>query len=44
MKKKKKNKDSVRTLWDNFNMSNIHVIGVPGKRKKKTLEIYLKKK
>ena len=31
-KKKKdsqKNKDSVRSLWDNFNLSNIHIIGVP---------------
>ena len=43
-KRIQKNEDSVSCFWDNFNMSNIHVIGVPGKRKKKTLEIYLKKK
>ena len=31
-KKKKgppKNEDSVRSLWDNFKCSNIHIIGVP---------------
>ena len=31
-KKKKEsriNKDSVSSIWDNFNMSNIHIIGVP---------------
>ena len=43
-KRIQKNEDSVSCFWDNFNMSNIHVIGVPGKRKKKTLEIYFKKK
>ena len=26
---KKKNEDSVRSLWDNFKHSNIHIIGVP---------------
>ena len=28
-KESKKNWDSVRSLWDNFKHSNIHIIGVP---------------
>ena len=27
-KRNQKNKDSVRSLWDNFKHTNIHVIGV----------------
>ena len=34
------NEDSVSTLWDNFKRSNICIIG---RRKSKTLEIYLEK-
>ena len=45
--KKKKNPkkgDNVRTLWDNFNCSNICIIrGQKEKGKSKKLEIYLKK-
>ena len=33
-KKKKKNEDSIRSLWDNVNRSNIHIIGVPGGEEK----------
>ena len=40
----KKNKDSVSSLWDNFNSSNILIKGVQKeKRKGKKLKIYLKK-
>ena len=43
-KRIQKNKDSVRSLWDNFKHSSIHIIEVPEeKRKSKNLEIYLKK-
>ena len=38
-----KKEDSISSLWDNFKYSNIHIIGVPKKRKSKKLEIYLKK-
>ena len=45
-KKKKEspqNEDSKISLRDNFKRSNIHVIGMPQKRKSKKLGIYLKK-
>ena len=45
-KKKKriqKNDDTISSFWDNFKRSNIHVIGMPQKRKSKKLGIYLKK-
>ena len=29
-----KNEDSINNLWDNFNRSNIHIIGVPGGEEK----------
>ena len=28
-KRIQKNEDSIRSLWDNFKRSNIHIIGVP---------------
>ena len=45
-KKNPKNEDSVSSLWDNIKRSNICITGVPEreeKRKRKKLEIYLKK-
>ena len=43
-KESKYNEDTVSSLWDNFKLSNIHIIGVPeGEEKEKKLEIYLKK-
>ena len=33
-KKSKKNEDSVRSLWDNFNGSNICAIGMPKEEEK----------
>ena len=37
-KKNPKNEDSVRSLWDNFRCSNIHIIGVPeGTEKEKEI-------
>ena len=42
-KRIQKIKDTVRSLWDNFKHTNIHIIGVPeGEEKSKKLEIYLK--
>ena len=39
-----KNKDTVRSLWDNYKQTNIHIIGVSEeKRKSKKMESYLKK-
>ena len=40
---KKKNEDSINSLWDNYNRSNIHLIGVPKEEKSNKFEIYLKK-
>ena len=38
-----KNKERLRKLWDNFNHSNIWIIGVPEeKNKSKKLKTYLK--
>ena len=39
-----KNEDIVRSFWDNFEHTNIHIMGVPerGEKSKKS-EIYLKK-
>ena len=42
-KRIQKKEDSVSSLWDNFNTSNIHIIAVLEKRKSNKLEIYLKK-
>ena len=43
-KNKKKNKDSLRCLWDNVKRSNIFIQEYQkDKRKSKKLEIYLKK-
>ena len=33
-KEYKKQEDSVSSLWDNFKMSNIHTVGVPGEEEK----------
>ena len=42
--KKKQTEDSISSVWDNFQRPNIHIKGVPEKkRKNKKLEIYLKK-
>ena len=36
---KKKNEDSISSLWDNFKRSNIHVIGIPeGEEKEQEFE------
>ena len=38
-KRIQKSEDSVRSLWDNFNHTNIHIIGVPEEnRESKKLE------
>ena len=43
-KRMQNNEDSVRSFWDNFKPSNIHIIVVPGgEEKSEKLEIYLKK-
>ena len=42
-KKKPKNEDSVRNLWDNFRHTNVPIIGVLEGKKGKKLEPYLKK-
>ena len=34
IQKKKKNEDSINSLWDNFKMFNIRVIGVPERGQK----------
>ena len=37
-KESKKNEDSVSSLWDNFQRSNIHITGVPeGKEKEQEI-------
>ena len=41
--KNEKNEDSVRSLWDNFKYTNIHIMGVPKGEESKKLETYLKK-
>ena len=35
MKKKKKEEDIPRDLWDNIKCTNIHIIGVPEEEKEK---------
>ena len=43
-KRIQKKEDSVSSLWDNFNTSNIHIIAVlEEKGRSNKLEIYLKK-
>ena len=43
-KRKKRNEDSLRDLWDNIKHTNIHVIGVPEeKRERKDPRKYLKR-
>ena len=42
-KESKKNEDSVRSLWDNFKHTNIHIIWVPERDDRNKLENYLKK-
>ena len=42
-KLKKKNEGSLRSLWDNFNHMNIHIMGVPERGESKKLKTYLKK-
>ena len=42
-KESKKYEDSVRSLWDNFKRSDIHIIRVPEVEESKKLEIYLEK-
>ena len=44
MKKKKKNEDSLRDLWDNIKSTNICIIGVPeGEERENGPEKYLKR-
>ena len=33
-KESKTNEGSIDSLWDNFKMSNIHTVGVPGEEEK----------
>ena len=40
---KKKNQDTISSLWDDFKHSNIRITGVPEGEESKKLEIYLKK-
>ena len=43
-KRMKRNKDSLRNLWDNIKCTNIRIIGSPkGKRERKDLRKYLKR-
>ena len=43
-KRMKRNEDSLRDLWDNIKYTNIRIIMVPGKkRKRKGLRKYLKR-
>ena len=43
-KRMKRNEDSLRDLWDNIKLNNIHVIGVPeGEEKEKDQRKYLKR-
>ena len=43
-KRIQKNKDSVRSLWDNFKCTNICIMGCwKEKRESKTLETYMEK-
>ena len=37
-----KNEDSVRSFWDNFKCTNIHMMGVPEGEDSKKLKTYLK--
>ena len=36
----KKHERNIRDLWDNIKWADLHIIGIPGKKRKK---IYLKK-
>ena len=42
-KRMKRIEDSLRDLWDNIKCTNIGIIGVPKKRKRKGLRKYLKR-
>ena len=42
-KRIQKNEDSIRSLWDNFKRSNIHITGVPEKEKEQEIGNLLKK-
>ena len=43
-KKKKRNEDSLRNLWDNIKSTNIHILGVPeGDERQKGPRKYLKR-
>ena len=39
----KRNKDSLRDLWDSIKCTNIHIIGVPEGEERKDLRKYLKR-
>ena len=41
-KRMKRNKDSLRDLWDNIKHTNIQIIGVPGEEKEKVSEKIMK--
>ena len=41
MNPKKKKKDTISSLWDNFQWSNIHIMGVPEEEEKKQEIVYL---
>ena len=38
----KRNEDNIRDLWDNIKYSNIRIIGVPEKDKRKGMRTYLR--
>ena len=43
-KKNPKNEDSVRSLWDNFQHTNVHIIGVPeGEEKEQEIRTLFEK-
>ena len=36
----KRNEDSLRDLWKNIKLTNIHIIGVPEEKRKGPLQIF----
>ena len=42
-KKKKKNGNNVRDLWDNVKHTNLHIIGIPAEEREKGIENVLEK-
>ena len=42
-KRKKRNEDSIKDLWDNIKHTNIHIVGFPEGEERKDLRKYLKR-